>query len=123
MNSHYMRDLFALTSRRRTHDDMEVPSSGRVWEDLRQLVHGQQRTFIAEGAITEVLSEASVDEDWNFPENEGVCIDVLEGMALFLLDKLSEVADSVAFCNLDWEDMTGIITEHQTVESELWLRN
>ena len=46
VNSHYMRDLFALTSRWCTHNNMEVPSSGRVWEDLQQLVHGQQWIII-----------------------------------------------------------------------------
>ena len=45
-----------------------------------------------------------------------MCVDVLESMAVFLLDRISEVADSLAIRNFYWEYATGIITEHQTVE-------
>ena len=45
-----------------------------------------------------------------------MCVDMLESMAVFLLDDFSEVADSLAIRNFDWEYATGVITEHQTVE-------
>jgi hypothetical protein len=47
---------------------------------------------------------------------------VLECMLFIVLDGFSEGADSLAFRNLDREDVTGIIVEHQTIKIELWLR-
>ena len=75
--------------------------------------------MIIEGSIIEGRGEALVDENGNFPENEGSCVDVLERVTLFVLDGLSEGTDNLAFRNLDREDVTGIITEHQTVEIEM----
>ena len=66
--------------------------------------------------------EAAVDGDGNLPEKECICVDVLERMLFFVLDDFSEGADSLSFRNLDREDVTGIIVEHQTIKIELWLR-
>jgi hypothetical protein len=46
--------------------------------------------------------------DGSLPENEVICVDVLERMLFFVLDGLSEGADSFAFRNLYREGVTGL---------------
>ena len=77
--------------------------------------------FINEVEFAEVLGEVLVDGDGNFPEKECVCVDVWERMLLFVLDGVFESADSLAFRNLDREDATGVVAEHQTIKIELCL--
>jgi hypothetical protein len=100
---------------------MEMSSSRGVREDDRQLLHEQQRTLINEVEFAEVLSEVLVDRDGNLPENEVICVDLLECMVFFVLDGFSEGADSLPFRNLDREDATSVVAEHQTIKIELWL--
>ena len=53
-----------------------------------------------------------INSNGNFPENKGIYRNVIKCGSLFLLDKLSEVTNSLAIHNFDQEDMTGIITKH-----------
>jgi hypothetical protein len=69
--------------------------------------------------ITDVLFEASVDRDGNFPENEGVGVDITECLALFLLDGFLEDANRLCPCNFDRKDVVMFIAENDTVELEV----
>ena len=55
----------------------------------------------------------TVDGDGNLPEKECICGNVIKCRPLFVLDGVFEGADSLAFRNLDREDATGIIVEHE----------
>src|ERR1700736_5934978 len=68
--------------------------------------------------FSEFLGEVPVDGNGNFPEKECVCGNVIKCRSLFVLDDVFEGADSLPFRNLDREDLTGIMAEHQTVEIE-----
>ena len=113
-----MRKLFALTSRRSSYYNVHVPVLRWVREEIRQSLHRRQ-TLIIELEATEGRSEVFVDGKGNLPENEVICIDVLERMSLCLLDSFLEGVDSLAFLNLDLEDVIGAITLHQTIKYEL----
>jgi hypothetical protein len=65
--------------------------------------------------ITDVLFEASVDGDGNFPENESVGGYVVKCRLLLLLDRFSESADILITFDLNREDAIDILAEDPTV--------
>ena len=79
--------------------------------------------------LAEIVFETFVEGDGNRPENEGLCIDVFECVLIFVLDEFPEDADSLVVGDLDREDVTGVIAEHETIEFEeslgvgTWMRN
>ena len=115
VNDYDIRKLFSLTSRRSSYYNVHVPGLRWVREEIRQALHRRQ-TFIIELEATEGRGEVFVNGKGNLPENELIGVDVLESMSLFGLDSFPEGVDSLAFLNLDLEDVVGVITLHQTVE-------
>lgn len=94
---------------------MDVLINTLVREHFRQLIHRRQRMLLS----VIFLGNAFVDGDVCLPENEGVCVDVLEGWPLFLLDCSPERTDIIALCNLDGKGADVGIAENQTVEVQL----
>ena len=68
--------------------------------------------------MVEFIVEATVHGKGNLEDFESVRIHMFERVLLLVLDRFPEGADVLGTQNLDREDMTGVIAEHEAIEIE-----
>ena len=78
-----------------------------------------QRHAISNGLYERQLAPVECSD---LPEFETISINVLEHMLLLILDRLPEGADVLGTHGVHSEDMTEIVTEHDTVKIEVMIK-